>query len=48
MHAQATGMMPLRGYQRAGLCSDIVAGITSTAVAVPEAMGYTSIAQTCQ
>src|SRR3954466_12307615 len=37
---------PLRGYQRAWLARDVVAGLTLAAVAIPEVMGYTSIAQT--
>ncbi|MGW1344348.1 SulP family inorganic anion transporter [Kribbella sp. NPDC002412] len=37
---------PLRGYQRAWLARDIVAGLTLSAVAIPEVMGYTSIAGT--
>src|SRR4051794_11309472 len=36
----------LRGYQRAWLTRDVVAGLTLSAVAIPEVMGYTSIAQT--
>ena len=36
----------LRGYQRAWLATDVVAGVTLAAVAIPECMGYTSIAQT--
>ena len=36
----------LRGYQSAWLTRDIVAGVTLAAVAIPECMGYTSIAQT--
>ena len=36
----------LRGYQRAWLARDVVAGLTLAAVAIPEVMGYTSIAQT--
>ena len=36
----------LRGYQRSWLSTDIVAGVTLAAVAIPETMGYTSIAQT--
>jgi high affinity sulfate transporter 1 len=36
----------LRGYQKSWLRTDIVAGITLAAVAIPETMGYTSIAQT--
>ena len=35
----------LRGYQRAWLRTDILAGVTLAAVAIPETMGYTSIAQ---
>jgi high affinity sulfate transporter 1 len=37
---------PLRGYQRAWLTRDIIAGLTLSAVAIPEVMGYTSIAGT--
>lgn len=36
----------LRGYQKSWLRTDIIAGITLAAVAIPETMGYTSIAQT--
>ena len=36
----------LRGYQKPWLRADIVAGLTLAAVAIPETMGYTSIAQT--
>ena len=36
----------LRGYQKSWLRTDIVAGVTLAAVAIPETMGYTSIAQT--
>jgi len=36
----------LRGYRRAWLVPDVVAGATLAAVAIPETMGYTSIAQT--
>ena len=35
----------LRGYQRSWLKADIIAGLTLAAVAIPETMGYTSIAQ---
>ena len=35
----------LRGYQRSWLARDIIAGVTLAAVAIPEVMGYTSIAQ---
>ena len=36
----------LRGYKRSWLATDLVAGVTLAAVAIPETMGYTSIAQT--
>jgi high affinity sulfate transporter 1 len=36
----------LQGYQKAWLVRDVVAGLTLAAVAIPEVMGYTSIAQT--
>ena len=36
----------LRGYQRPWLARDIIAGLTLSAVAIPEVMGYTSIAGT--
>ncbi|WP_345801926.1 SulP family inorganic anion transporter [Microbacterium sp. AZCO] len=36
----------LRDYQRAWLGRDLLAGVTLAAVAIPEVMGYTSIAQT--
>ena len=36
----------LRGYQKSWLRTDLVAGVTLAAVAIPECMGYTSIAQT--
>ena len=35
----------LQGYQRSWLRADILAGRTLAAVAIPETMGYTSIAQ---
>jgi high affinity sulfate transporter 1 len=35
----------LKGYQRSWLRADIMAGLTLAAVAIPETMGYTSIAQ---
>jgi hypothetical protein len=38
--------LSLRGYQRSWLVADVVAGTTLSAVAIPEVMGYTSIAQT--
>ena len=34
------------GYRRGWLTTDVVAGLTLAAVAIPECMGYTSIAQT--
>jgi MFS superfamily sulfate permease-like transporter len=42
------GLAPawLRGYKAAWLTGDVVAGATLAAVAIPETMGYTSIAQT--
>jgi high affinity sulfate transporter 1 len=42
------GLMPpaLRGYRRAWLTRDIIAGLTLSAVAIPEVMGYTTIAGT--
>ncbi len=36
----------LRGYKRAWLTGDLIAGVTLAAVAIPETMGYTSIAET--
>jgi len=36
----------LRGYQRDWLARDVVAGITLAAIAIPEVMGYTTIART--
>jgi high affinity sulfate transporter 1 len=36
----------LRGYDRSWLSRDVVAGLTLAAVAIPEVMGYTSIAGT--
>src|SRR4029078_1126297 len=36
----------LQGYQRSWLSRDVIAGVTLAAVAIPETMGYTSIAQT--
>jgi high affinity sulfate transporter 1 len=36
----------LRDYKRSWLVTDLVAGATLSAVAIPETMGYTSIAQT--
>jgi MFS superfamily sulfate permease-like transporter len=36
----------LRGYQRAWLVRDVIAGLTLAAVGIPEVMGYTSIAGT--
>ena len=41
-------LMPewMRGYDRASLGPDVVAGVTLAAVAIPEVLGYTSISQT--
>ena len=36
----------LRSYDRAWFLPDVIAGVTLAAVAIPECMGYTSIAQT--
>ena len=36
----------LLGYQPSWLSRDVIAGVTLAAVAIPETMGYTSIAQT--
>lgn len=36
----------MRGYRRAYLWPDVIAGLTLAAVAIPEVMGYTSIART--
>ncbi|MFN8169690.1 MAG: SulP family inorganic anion transporter [Candidatus Nanopelagicales bacterium] len=36
----------LRGYDRSWFGTDLVAGVTLAAVAIPEVMGYTSISQT--
>ena len=36
----------LRGYHRAWLGTDVIAGVTLAAVAIPEVLGYTSISQT--
>jgi len=36
----------LRGYRRAWLGPDLLAGLTLAAVAIPECMGYTKIAGT--
>jgi len=36
----------MRKYQRSWLSTDVVAGVTLAAVAIPETMGYTSISQT--
>lgn len=42
-----TAVLPpfLSGYQRSWLRTDILAGLTLAAVAIPETMGYTSIAE---
>ena len=41
-------LMPvsMREYNRAWLSTDVIAGVTLAAVAIPETMGYTSISQT--
>ncbi len=41
------GLTPvaLRGYDKSWLSGDVIAGVTLAAVAIPEVMGYTSIAQ---
>ncbi len=46
--ALVRGVRPvsLRGYHRSWLRPDVLAGVTLAAVAIPETMGYTSIAQT--
>jgi len=46
--AARQGWLPgvFRGYQRAWLGPDLVAGVTLAAVAIPECMGYTKIAGT--
>jgi high affinity sulfate transporter 1 len=36
----------LRGYDRSWLSRDVIAGVTLAAIAIPEVMGYTSIAET--
>jgi high affinity sulfate transporter 1 len=36
----------LRGYQRTWLAGDVIAGVTLSAIAIPEVLGYTSISQT--
>src|SRR6478609_5803357 len=36
----------LQGYQRSWLSADLIAGVTLAAIAIPEVMGYTSIAET--
>lgn len=38
--------LSLRGYQKSWFSGDLIAGATLAAVAIPECMGYTSIAQT--
>ena len=35
-----------RGYQRSWLSTDLIAGVTLSAIAIPEVLGYTSISQT--
>jgi len=36
----------LRGYDKSWLSRDVIAGVTLAAIAIPEVMGYTSIAET--
>ena len=36
----------LRGYKREYLARDVIAGVTLSAIAIPEVLGYTSISQT--
>jgi high affinity sulfate transporter 1 len=36
----------MQGYNKSWLSTDIVAGVTLSAIAIPEVMGYTSIAET--
>jgi MFS superfamily sulfate permease-like transporter len=36
----------LRGYDKSFLSRDVIAGVTLAAIAIPEVMGYTSIAET--
>ena len=47
MKVQPRDLIPewLRGYQRSWLTTDLIAGVTLAAVAIPETMGYTSIAR---
>jgi high affinity sulfate transporter 1 len=47
-HRPFAWLMPLsfRHYRRAWLMTDVVAGLTLSAVAIPEVMGYTTISQT--
>ncbi|HET9630756.1 MAG TPA: SulP family inorganic anion transporter [Terrabacter sp.] len=44
-HARRAVPPALRAYQRSWLRPDVVAGVTLAAVAIPETMGYTSIAR---
>jgi len=48
MAEAGSGLVPpwLKGYKREWLVRDVAAGVTLAAVAIPECMGYTSIAQT--
>src|SRR5690348_7994933 len=45
--SRSESMVPpaLRGYRPSWLRSDVLAGLTLAAVAIPETMGYTSIAR---
>jgi high affinity sulfate transporter 1 len=48
MGISAKAIIPawMQGYNKSWLSTDIVAGVTLSAIAIPEVMGYTSIAQT--
>jgi sulfate permease, SulP family len=45
-HSPVTFLDGIRPYQRAWLSTDILAGVTLAALAIPEVMGYTKIAGT--
>ena len=48
MALSAKAIIPawLQGYNKSWLSTDIVAGVTLSAIAIPEVMGYTSISET--
>ena len=48
MGLSAKSIVPawMQGYNKSWLSTDVVAGVTLSAIAIPEVMGYTSIAQT--